>query len=66
MLLIDVWHPPIWLSLAAIVGVLGLTAVLSLRVKPTPKEVPDRSPATIPPAPIAVAGGRPDRSDAEI
>jgi tellurite resistance protein TerC len=29
MLLIDVWHPPIWLSLAVIVGVLALTAVLS-------------------------------------
>jgi tellurite resistance protein TerC len=34
MLLIDVWHPPIWLSLAVIVGVLALTAVLSLRAAP--------------------------------
>jgi tellurite resistance protein TerC len=31
MLLIDVWHPPIWLSLAAIVVVLGATAALSVR-----------------------------------
>ncbi|CAA9488292.1 MAG: Integral membrane protein TerC, partial [uncultured Solirubrobacteraceae bacterium] len=31
MLLIDVWHPPIWLSLAVIAGVLVLTAILSLR-----------------------------------
>jgi tellurite resistance protein TerC len=31
MLLIDVWHPPIWLSLVVIVVVLGATAVLSLR-----------------------------------
>ena len=31
MLLIDVWHPPIWLSLAVIVGVLAVTALLSLR-----------------------------------
>jgi TerC family integral membrane protein len=30
MLLIDVWHPPIWLSLLVIVVVLGATAVLSL------------------------------------
>jgi tellurite resistance protein TerC len=31
MLLIDVWHPPIWLSLAVIVGVLVVTALLSIR-----------------------------------
>ena len=31
MLLIDLWHPPIWLSLAVIVGVLAVTALLSLR-----------------------------------
>jgi tellurite resistance protein TerC len=35
MLLIDVWHPPIWVSLAVIVGVLGATAALSLRVRET-------------------------------
>ena len=34
MLLIDLWHPPIWLSLAVIVGVLAVTAVLSLRAAP--------------------------------
>lgn len=34
MLLIDVWHPPIWLSLAVIVVVLTLTAILSLRAEP--------------------------------
>ena len=34
MLLIDVWHPPIWLSLAVIAGVLAATAVLSLRAAP--------------------------------
>ena len=34
MLLIDVWHPPIWLSLAVIAGVLTTAAVLSLRVAP--------------------------------
>jgi tellurite resistance protein TerC len=32
MLLIDVWHPPIWLSLAVIVGVLTVTALFSLAV----------------------------------
>ena len=31
MVLIDLWHPPIWLSLAVIVGVLAVTALLSLR-----------------------------------
>jgi tellurite resistance protein TerC len=34
MLLIDVWHPPIWLSLGIIVAVLGATVVLSLRAEP--------------------------------
>jgi tellurite resistance protein TerC len=34
MLLIDVWHPPIWLSLGVIVAVLAATIVLSLRAEP--------------------------------
>jgi tellurite resistance protein TerC len=34
MLLVDVWHVPIWLSLAVIAGVLALTAVLSTRAAP--------------------------------
>ena len=34
MLLIDVWHPPIWLSLAIIAVVLAATAVLSMRAAP--------------------------------
>jgi tellurite resistance protein TerC len=34
MLLIDVWHPPIWLSLGVIVVVLAATVVLSLRAEP--------------------------------
>jgi tellurite resistance protein TerC len=34
MLLIDLWHPPIWLSLGVIVGVLAVTAALSLRATP--------------------------------
>ena len=29
MVLIDLWHPPIWLSLVVIVGVLAVTALLS-------------------------------------
>ena len=33
MLLIDVWHAPIWVSLGVIVGVLAITAVMSLRVQ---------------------------------
>ena len=34
MLLIDVWHVPIWVSLLMIVVVLGATAILSLRAEP--------------------------------
>jgi tellurite resistance protein TerC len=30
MLLIDAWHPPMWLSLTVIVGVLGASAALSM------------------------------------
>jgi tellurite resistance protein TerC len=32
MLLVDVWHVPIWLSLTVIVVVLGIAAALSARV----------------------------------
>jgi tellurite resistance protein TerC len=35
MLLIDVWHVPIWVSLGLIVVILGATAVLSLRAAPS-------------------------------
>jgi tellurite resistance protein TerC len=34
MLLVDLWHVPIWLSLAVIAGVLALTVLLSLRTNP--------------------------------
>jgi tellurite resistance protein TerC len=37
MLLIDVWHVPIWLSLAFIAGTLAVTAVVSLRAEPKAK-----------------------------
>src|SRR3954469_6582350 len=37
MLLIDVWHPPIWISLAVIAGVLAATAALSLRPGAAPE-----------------------------
>ncbi len=47
MLLIDVWHPPFWISLVVIVGVLAVTALLSLREaarRPDAIEaVPDRA-----------------------
>jgi tellurite resistance protein TerC len=39
MLLIDVWHVPIWLSLAVIAGTLAVTAVLSLRAEPKKQAV---------------------------
>jgi tellurite resistance protein TerC len=37
MLLIDIWHVPIWLSLGVIAGTLALTAVISLRAEPKAK-----------------------------
>ena len=40
MLLIDVWHPPIWVSLAVIVGVLVVTAVWSILAAPGRGERP--------------------------
>jgi tellurite resistance protein TerC len=39
MLLIDLWHVPIWLSLTLIVAVLAATAVLSLRATPHQPDV---------------------------
>ncbi len=47
MLLIDLWHPPFWISLAVIVGVLAVTALLSLRAAPSPAGV--REPREPPP-----------------
>jgi len=44
MLLIDLWHPPIWLSLLVIVVVLAATALLSLRADQ--KEIPPGPPPT--------------------
>ena len=34
MLLVDVWHPPVWISLVVVAGVLAATALLSLRMPP--------------------------------
>jgi tellurite resistance protein TerC len=39
MLLIDVWHAPIWLSLGVIVSVLGATILISLRSTARPRSV---------------------------
>jgi tellurite resistance protein TerC len=36
MLLVDIWHVPIWLSLAVVAGVLGLAAALSMRATSEP------------------------------
>jgi tellurite resistance protein TerC len=38
MLLVDVWHVPIWLSLSVIVSVLAMTALMSLRARPPGEE----------------------------
>jgi tellurite resistance protein TerC len=56
MLLIDLWHPPIWLSLAVIVGVLTLTAVLSAIVP----RLSARRGAPARPGPTAPGPARPD------
>ena len=34
LLLVDVWHPPVWISLVVVAGVLAATALLSLRMPP--------------------------------
>jgi tellurite resistance protein TerC len=44
MLLIDLWHPPFWISLVVIVGVLTLTALLSLRAAPRRPEAVEGTP----------------------
>jgi tellurite resistance protein TerC len=47
MLLIDVWHPPIWVSLSVIAGVLLVTVLVSLRLTPAagPAPAPAGEPA---------------------
>jgi tellurite resistance protein TerC len=37
MMLVDVWHVPIWLSLGVIVAVLAATTALSLVAAPKPR-----------------------------
>jgi tellurite resistance protein TerC len=44
MLLIDLWHPPFWISLVVIVGVLTVTALLSLRAAPRGREPTEAAP----------------------
>jgi tellurite resistance protein TerC len=44
MLLIDLWHPPFWISLVVIVGLLTLTALLSLRAAPRRPEAAEGAP----------------------
>jgi tellurite resistance protein TerC len=44
MLLIDVWHPPFWISLVVIVGVLTVAALLSLRATPRRPEAIEGAP----------------------
>ena len=44
MLLIDLWDPPLWISLVVIVGALTVTALLSLRAGPRRPELIERAP----------------------
>ena len=48
MLLIDLWHPPFWISLVVIVGVLSITALLSLRAPSRPPEAVEGAPDSHP------------------
>jgi tellurite resistance protein TerC len=48
MLLVDVWHVPIWLSLAVVAGVLALTAALSMRRTQAISPAPTASSTTAP------------------
>jgi len=65
MLLIDVWHPPLWLSLAVIVGVLTLTALLSLRVPPPQPETDEGWPDVEGPEPLDGSERHPESREAE-
>ena len=65
MLLIDFWHPPFWVSLVVIVGVLALTALISVRAgsrRPTPEERPAPRPAQGPEGPGVAPAFPPTRS----
>jgi tellurite resistance protein TerC len=59
MLLADVYHLPVYVSLAAIVGILGATVAASLLHRPAPAVEPPRMPARRPrtPAPDATEAG---------
>lgn len=48
MLATEIWHPPIWVSLAFIVGVLGVTVFASLRFPPRVTREPLPDPSTNP------------------
>lgn len=62
MLLIDLWHPPIWLSLVVIVGVLAITALLSLGATPHRPRAPERAPKLSEQGdPVAASGAPEDR-----
>ena len=66
MLLIDFWHPPIWVSLAVIVGVLTVTALLSLRVPRAPAAGDDETESPVePPEGPGAGGGGSDRDGDE-
>jgi tellurite resistance protein TerC len=50
MLLVDVWHPPVWLSLAVIAAVFGVLAAIPLfRRRRTRRRAGDRPPAAAAP-----------------
>jgi tellurite resistance protein TerC len=57
MLLVDLWHVPIWLSLTVILGILVVTAVLSIRADPERAKKGGEAPAA--------DAGEPEPEDAE-
>jgi tellurite resistance protein TerC len=65
MLLIDLWHPPIWLSLAVIVGVLTVTALLSLRATSPQPEAAEGPPDSDADEPLQPPEPRPESREPE-
>jgi tellurite resistance protein TerC len=65
LLLVDVWHPPIGLSLGVVVGTLALAALASFIVER--REAPDTAPGSEPEPPRTAPPTRlPDRSGSSV
>ena len=65
MLLIDLWHPPFWISLVVIGGVLTIAALLSLRAAPRRPEAPEGAPDSEDRAHVSLDRRRAESREAE-